>query len=31
MVDKALVLRKVASLDEYWKQVSEYSHITVDL
>lgn len=31
MIDKALVFRKVASLDEYWKQVSEYSHITVDL
>jgi uncharacterized protein YutE (UPF0331/DUF86 family) len=30
MVDKALVFRKVASLDEYWKQVSEYSLITVD-
>jgi uncharacterized protein YutE (UPF0331/DUF86 family) len=30
MVDKALVFRKLASLDEYRKQVSEYSTITVD-
>ena len=30
MVDKVLVFRKVASLDEYGKQVSEYSTITVD-
>jgi len=30
MVDKALVLRKLASLDDYRKQVSEYSTISVD-
>ena len=30
MVDKALVFRKLASLDDYRKQVSEYSAITVD-
>jgi uncharacterized protein YutE (UPF0331/DUF86 family) len=30
MVDKALILRKVASLAEYQKQISEYSTITVD-
>lgn len=30
MVDKALILRKVASLAEYQKQIGEYSTITVD-
>jgi uncharacterized protein YutE (UPF0331/DUF86 family) len=30
MVDVALVLRKLASLDEYRKQVGEYSAITVE-
>ena len=30
MVDKALVFRKIASLSEYQKQVSEYSAITVE-
>jgi uncharacterized protein YutE (UPF0331/DUF86 family) len=30
MVDKALVLRKIASLAEYQKQVGEYSAITVE-
>lgn len=30
MVDKALILRKIASLAEYQKQISEYSTITVD-
>ncbi|MFZ4858315.1 MAG: type VII toxin-antitoxin system HepT family RNase toxin [Desulfuromonadaceae bacterium] len=30
MVDKALVFRKVASLSEYQKQVSEYSALTVE-
>ncbi len=30
MVDKALILRKVASLAEYRKQIGEYSTITVD-
>ena len=29
MVDEALLLRKLAELDEYLKQVSEYSDITV--
>jgi len=30
MVDKVLVLRKIASLAEYQKQIGEYSTITVD-
>lgn len=30
MVDVALVLRKLASLDEYRRQVAEYSAVTVD-
>ena len=30
MVDKALVFRKIASLSEYQKQVSEYSALTVE-
>ena len=30
MVDKALVFRKIASLSEYQKQVSEYSTLTVE-
>ena len=30
MVDEALVLRKLASLDDYRKQISEFSSITVD-
>lgn len=30
MVDVALVLRKLASLDDYRKQISEFSSITVD-
>lgn len=30
MVDKALILRKIASLAEYQKQISEYETITVD-
>jgi len=30
MVDKVLLLRKIASLAEYQKQIGEYSTITVD-
>lgn len=30
MVDKALILRKLAELEEYLEQIKEYSNITVD-
>lgn len=30
MVDKNLVLRKIASLDDYLKQVSEFTGLTID-
>jgi uncharacterized protein YutE (UPF0331/DUF86 family) len=30
MVDKALILRKLAELEEYLKQVKEYAKVTVD-
>ena len=30
MVDEALILRKLAELDEYYRQLKEYENITVD-
>ena len=30
MVDKSLILRKLAELEEYLEQIKEYSDITVD-
>lgn len=30
MVDQALILRKIASLDEYYVQISEYTGITIE-
>ena len=30
MVDKNLILRKISSLDDYLKQVSEFSGVTID-
>ena len=30
MVDKSLILRKLAELEEYLEQIKEYSNITVD-
>ena len=30
MVDKTLILRKIAEIKEYLDQISEYSNITVD-